>query len=135
LWLEYKIDQEYSSGDLLAMDYKEFKKQLSQIAKKACFIANFRGWLKESQVLPELLCRVCGKAQSEPIWGDDGQCPTHAICDCCGTEFGYEDCNLKAIKTARDRWLTSGAKWFNPKKQPADWSLEEQLKQIPAQYK
>jgi hypothetical protein len=87
------------------------------------------------QVLPEFNCGVCGKIQAEPIWGEDGRCPTFEICDCCEVEFGYTDCKLRAIKTFREKWLTAGAKWFDPKKQPANWSLEKQLKQIPDQYK
>jgi hypothetical protein len=84
---------------------------------------------------PEFNCRVCGRAYQDPIWGEDGCCPTFEICDCCGVEFGYTDCTLRTIKIFREKWLTNGAKWSNPKKKPANWSLEEQLKQIPAQYK
>jgi hypothetical protein len=62
-----------------------------------------------------LACRVCGNLQGEPPWGEDG-CPTDDICDCCETQFGYEDCQLSAIKAARQRWLTKDANWKYPKK-------------------
>jgi hypothetical protein len=80
-------------------------------------------------------CRVCGKRQDEPIWGEDGQSPTFDICDCCGAEFGYEDCNLEAIHAFRGKWLQEGNKWWNPKTQPQNWSLEEQMKNIPEKYR
>lgn len=82
-----------------------------------------------------LACRVCGNIQNEPPWGENGQCPTYEICDCCGVEFGYGDCNLKAIKASRDRWLENGACWKYAKEKPSDWSLEKQLKSIPENYR
>jgi hypothetical protein len=82
-----------------------------------------------------LVCRVCGKIQDDPPWGDDGQYPSHNICDCCGVEFGYGDCNLKAIISSRRRWLKGGAIWRYPEEKPVNWSQEEQLKQIPDEYK
>ncbi|MES2345349.1 MAG: hypothetical protein V4494_05385 [Chlamydiota bacterium] len=82
-----------------------------------------------------LVCRVCGKIQNDPPWGEDSQCPTYDICDCCGTEFGYGDCTVKAIRASRERWLTNGTKWKYPKEKPINWSLEEQMKNIPEKYK
>jgi hypothetical protein len=81
------------------------------------------------------VCRVCGKIQCEPPWGEDGISPNYTFCDCCGVEFGYGDCWLIAIHSSRKRWLDQGAKWDNPKERPVDWDLEEQLKQIPEQFK
>ena len=68
-------------------------------------------------------------------WGDDGKFPTHDICSCCGTEFGYEDSNLKAIRNHRKKWLSNPGKWFSPDKKPDHWSAEAQLKNIPDKYK
>jgi hypothetical protein len=82
----------------------------------------------------KFICRVCGKLQGDPPWGEDGKCPTHNICDCCGVEFGYEDCNISAIRAFRIRWLANGGQWWSRKKRPADWSLEEQMKNIPEEY-
>ena len=56
-------------------------------------------------------------------------------CDCCGVQFGYEDCLLEAIHAFRKQWLDKGAKWSSPKEQPENWSLEEQTKQIPQRLK
>lgn len=64
------------------------------------------------------LCRVCGVPQDEPPWGDDGNSPSFNICPCCGCEFGYEDATPKAIQIHREKWLSTGAKWQEPKQKP-----------------
>jgi uncharacterized protein YfaT (DUF1175 family) len=80
------------------------------------------------------VCRVCGLDQQERIWGDNDHSPTFEICDCCGAEFGYHDFTLEGIKAHRERWLTNDGKWWGPKAKPPNWSLEEQMKHIPAKY-
>lgn len=82
----------------------------------------------------KFVCRVCGKIQDEAPWGEDCKSPTYDICDCCGVEFGYGDCIIKAIRAWRDRWLSNGAKWKYPEKKPISWSLEEQMKNIPKEF-
>jgi hypothetical protein len=80
----------------------------------------------------DFACHVCGANLGDfAPWGEDGQCPTFAICDCCGVEFGYEDCQVSGVLRYRARWLSEGAKWFNPKAMPIDWSLDMQLLNIP----
>jgi hypothetical protein len=81
-----------------------------------------------------LHCRVCGLAQSDPPWGEDGETPTFNICPCCGVEFGYEDSTLFSIRNYRSSWLEGGAQWHVPKAKPQDWRLDEQLNQIPPEY-
>jgi hypothetical protein len=76
-------------------------------------------------------CRVCGLKRLSQPWGEDGQTPVFEICKCCGVEFGYEDCDVQSVKKFREEWLNDGAKWFRLKAKPENWSLEEQLKQIP----
>jgi len=84
---------------------------------------------------PENCCRVCGLDQGEPIWGKDGQCPTYAICSCCGVEFGYGDTSRDNCRTVREYWLNEeGAKWRYPENEPKIWSLDEQLKNIPVEF-
>jgi hypothetical protein len=82
-------------------------------------------------------CRVCGLFQGEdhPPWGSDGKCPSFDICECCGVEFGYGDCFLDDVKRARKEWLDKGAFWNDPKYRPKNWSLEEQLNNIPEKFK
>lgn len=79
-------------------------------------------------------CRVCGWDQGFEPWGEDGNTPTFDICDCCGVQFGYEDCNAMCVKKLRDQWIKNGAKWVSPKSRPENWSLEDQLKHIPDEY-
>lgn len=81
-----------------------------------------------------LICRVCGLKQNEPQWGDDGETPTYNICDCCGVEFGYEDSSLIGIKNYRNKWLSSGGRWTKPNCKPENWTLENQLPNIPVKY-
>lgn len=80
-------------------------------------------------------CRVCGLYNEDPPWEFDGACPTFNICDCCGTEFGYHDFTLSGIRRQRSIWLKNPYQWDTPSAQPDDWSLEEQLKNIPEQFK
>ena len=80
-------------------------------------------------------CRVCGLPQDELPWGEDGASPTFEICDCCGTEFGYEDTTPAAAGRARQKWIANGAGWFRPKRKPENWNPEAQLQGIPADFR
>ena len=49
-------------------------------------------------------CRVCGFLHDKDYkdndyfpWGKDGNTPTFDFCECCGTEFGYNDYCLENI--------------------------------------
>lgn len=81
------------------------------------------------------VCRVCGLRQDEPPWGADGSTPSFDICNCCGTEFGYEDATIAAIKKTRAKWLTKSGTWFEPKAKPENWELEMQMKHIPDDFR
>lgn len=80
-------------------------------------------------------CRVCGLLQSELPWGDDGQCPTYDICDCCGVEFGYEDCTVEATRRYRQKWIERGSPWTRPESCPEAWDPEEQLEAVPPEFR
>lgn len=80
-------------------------------------------------------CRVCELIQGEEPWGENGENPNFDICDCCGTEFGYQDCTKESVKANRKRWLEGGANWSVLKEKPKDWDIEKQLQNIPANYK
>jgi hypothetical protein len=80
-------------------------------------------------------CRVCGYDQGFEPWGEDGETPTFDICDCCGVQFGYEDCNELYVNKFRQEWINNGTKWFTPHDKPPGWSLEEQMKGIPDEFK
>ena len=69
-------------------------------------------------------CPVCGFSLSESI--DEKELYySFGICSCCGCEYGYDDTSIY-----RKYWISEGAPWFNKKRQPKDWSLEKQLKNI-----
>ena len=80
-------------------------------------------------------CRVCGLKHDPAPWGDDGNTPIFELCICCGVQFGYEDCMPEGVKRYRKIWFDRKNKWFIPKKMPADWSLERQMKNIPEDYR
>jgi hypothetical protein len=82
----------------------------------------------------EYMCRVCGLLQEEKPWGEDGKTPSFDMCLCCGSDFGYEDCSPSSAKLAREKWLSKNELWNIPRFKPANWSLEEQLAQIPSEY-
>jgi hypothetical protein len=82
----------------------------------------------------EYVCRICGLLQNEATWGEDKKTPSFDICNCCGSEFGYEDCQLSAVRSNRERWMQKGCLWNKPKFKPETWSIEEQLAQIPLAY-
>lgn len=85
--------------------------------------------------MKEHYCRICGLYIEDKPWGEDGNCPTYAICPCCGVEFGNEDYTVKSVISYRKQWITNGAKWFNWKERPEGWNLEKQMQDIPDKYK
>lgn len=77
-------------------------------------------------------CHVCGLDLGDfAPWGGDGKSPTFAICDCCGVEYGYEDCTEAGVLQARERWIAEGGKWWRPAARPEGWSLRAQLERLP----
>lgn len=82
-----------------------------------------------------LNCRVCGLDQGFEPWGEDGKTPSFIICGCCGVEFVYEDCTVEYVKKFREEWIKNGVKRFRPKRQPKNWSLVEQMKNIPEEFR
>ena len=75
-------------------------------------------------------CKVCGYQLNYLPWGEDGKTPCFDICPCCGVEFGNEDYTEESLKEYRAKWINEGAHWFDPKLQPQNWSLQEQISNI-----
>lgn len=71
------------------------------------------------------ICPVCGYDRLEEPPYIDGYIPSHDICDCCGSEFGLDDC-----EEYRKKWIDMGCPWFSPESKPINWNLNEQLKNI-----
>lgn len=63
-------------------------------------------------------CHVCGLPQ---------EVEDHAICPCCGIEFGYDDVR-KTSGELRLAWLSRGAPWFSDAvAKPYNWHPLRQL--------
>lgn len=76
-------------------------------------------------------CKVCGLFYPNFYpWGKNDDSPSHAICSCCGTEFGYEDNNLASAHNARKKWLEKDGAWFNSEEKPKKWLMDQQIKNI-----
>ena len=70
------------------------------------------------------ICRICGYNNFPgSFWTEDG-IPEYVICPCCGSESGYEDLNIEAIKAMREKWLKKTENKF-----------VDQLKNIEKKYK
>lgn len=80
-------------------------------------------------------CRVCGLYSNDLPWGVEGNCPTYEICPCCGVEFGNEDYTISSTRQYREKWLSEGGNWFEPKEKPEKWDKEEQFKNIPKEFR
>ncbi len=85
-------------------------------------------------VPPETTCRVCGYDADEIRWAS-ADSPSYAVCDCCGTESGYEDTQLSAVRRARERWVDAGRPWATRQGPPTDWDAQEQSARIPAAWR
>ena len=49
------------------------------------------------------------------------------ICQCCGTEFGYDDAGV-TYAALRSKWVKQGAKWWGKRLSPPEnWSAESQV--------
>ena len=83
----------------------------------------------------KMVCRVCGLIQLDPPWGEDGKSPSYEICSCCGVEFGYEDSSVNGVVTYRRKWLEAGANWEDVEERPNNWSAEEQMKNVPLDFR
>lgn len=81
-----------------------------------------------------LVCRVCGRRHESPPWGHDGLTPSHEICPCCGTEFGYDDTTRAGVLRRRAIWRETDYTWWEPIFRPPGWDKAAQLAQIPADY-
>lgn len=70
-------------------------------------------------------CPVCNfNGLLEPAY--TGTAPSHEICSCCGTEFGYDD-SSKTFKELRNIWIDSGKVFWKSNCTPSNWDVEKQL--------
>lgn len=73
------------------------------------------------RAVPEYHCPVCAYAAMR-------RPPANfAICECCGTQFGYDDVGHTYDELRRE-WSDAGAPWFSRATQPPqDWNGYRQL--------
>ncbi len=77
------------------------------------------------------ICSVCGYDQLESKqYYDDGN-PTYIVCNCCGFESGFDDFDQGlTIEEYREKWIKDGCIWLIEYLKPANWIMEEQMKNI-----
>jgi len=83
----------------------------------------------------EFHCRICGLREDVPPWGDDGKTPQFDFCNCCGVEHGYQDCSPAGSRKFRADWIASGGVWSDERSRPIGWQLEQQLGQVPEDFR
>ena len=76
-------------------------------------------------------CPICGLGPfPEPVPEDELK-HSYWICECCGCEYGNDDRpDVREWWIKKMRKLGPEAKWFDEKRRPANWDLEEQLTHI-----
>ena len=67
--------------------------------------------------------------------GADGKTPLFDYCLCCGVEFGYQDATPAGVWKYRAQWIAKGGEWDSVDQCPAEWSMDEQLKQVPSPFR
>lgn len=83
----------------------------------------------------KLFCRVCGYKSKIFPWGLDGKTPLYDYCLCCGVEHGYQDGSPIGARNFRKLWVESGANWADKSAKPEGWTLDEQLEQVPFEFR
>lgn len=83
----------------------------------------------------QFYCRVCWYKNIDKPWWDNNKTPTFDICPCCWVEFWYEDNNLSSVISYRNKWINDGCNWFDINLKPINWNLNEQLFNIPDNFK
>jgi hypothetical protein len=72
------------------------------------------------------------EASLEPPYSRHFGMPSFEVCPCCGFEFGNDDepgtGDAVSFRSYLRAWIGRGARWFDPKQQPQNWLLDDQLK-------
>lgn len=90
--------------------------------------------------LKDYKCPVCGFRME---WDLTEATSANEICPSCGIQFGYTDAaggdetkRIEIYKKWRADWIASGMVWDKGRsKSPENWNPEEQLKNIPEEFK
>lgn len=94
------------------------------------------------------ICLICGYPNLDEQPFNEGKFhSTHEICPSCGFHYGYNDLNgtgeypesfkeLDIVKAYREKWIKNGSKWWSKgQSKPENWNPEEQLKNIPEEFR
>lgn len=79
--------------------------------------------------MKKYICTTCGYDQLEEPPRENGG-PSFEICECCGVEFGYQDCTPESNNNFRCLWKKSDYQWHVPERKPKNWDINKQLKNI-----
>ena len=80
-------------------------------------------------------CRICGFDHGAPVRDEFGL-PQYDYCDACGAEVGVVDENPEDVRAFRTRWINRGSKWWSKyTSSPKDWNPQEQMKNIPPEWR
>ena len=86
-------------------------------------------------------CPVCGFGLK---WDLDEATSANEICPSCGTQFGYDDAirykrdelTQLVYRNLRKKWIEDGMRWDKGQSDPPeDWNPEEQLENVPDEFK
>ena len=74
-------------------------------------------------------CPVCGyDGLPRPAYNHSGRA-SFGICECCGTQFGYDDAR-RSHESLRREWIAKGTPWSGPAKPKPGWDPEQQLRSV-----
>lgn len=117
------------SGTIIYVAYIQLKRgQTQKLINAEKRISNRQYYFSPVQCQ---YCRICGFANKEYPWGNDGKEPSYQICPCCGVQFGVYDITPEEILNKRNEWIKREKKRIEYHPKPANWSMEEQMKNIP----
>ena len=118
--------------------WKDHKSDLPRLNNALEYVEEANSFVKHP---PQ--CTICYKVAEYAdyfiltfiLGGEIGDCPSFDICICCGTEFGYHDATPEGARKKRAAWIAAGAKWDMVEHKPQGWKLEDQLTNIPDDFR
>ena len=116
------IERQLIKADKLNQDKISEKEKKGRISKTILSYDNHK-------------CRICGFHNEYFPWGEDGEKPNFELCPCCGVQFGKEDVTLESIQKYRKEWLRKGGRCFIKKDRPENWDIDEQMRNIPEDFR
>ena len=86
--------------------------------------------------MSDFACRVCGFLYDEKPWGESGFLRLTIFASAVERNFGYTDVTVDDVIGYRKYWMGRGSTWFRAKiHRPENWNFEEQLKNVPLEFR